>query len=159
MINTLTLKKPRVKHEASIRKIDDLDLSMVKMKLCLPIEKEGKGWTPEEADIAELWYKRFLKLCNMVPAQDIVPTKLIDVIWHSHILDTRKYHADCQAIFGHYLHHFPYFGIMGRQDERRLKKAFEITVALFEEFFGESPIFDKAGCCGCSDSTAQHSDD
>jgi len=125
-------------HDSSIKKIDELDLSMVKMKLCLPVEREGKGWSQHEADDCEVWYKRFLKLC-LIRSKDVVPTKLIDAMWHAHILDTRKYHADCQFIFGCYLHHFPYFGLRSEQDTHNLKKAFEGTIALFKEFFGEIP--------------------
>lgn len=128
-----------VRQDQSLGEIDNLDLSMVKMKLCLPVEKEGKGWTLSQADIAELWYKRFLKLC-LLRSEDVVPTKMIDEVWHAHILDTRAYHADCRRIFGRYLHHFPYFGLRSKLDQRNLKKAFEATASLFEEYFGESPI-------------------
>jgi hypothetical protein len=146
-LGTKPISDPFAKHESAIRKIDELDLSMVKMKLCLPIEKEGKGWTSERVDIVELWYRRFLKLCA-VRSKDLVPTKLVDEMWHAHILDTRKYHADCQAIFGHYLHHFPYFGIRGEEDRRNEERSFQSTLALFEEFFGESPV------CGVKDGSA-----
>lgn len=151
MQNTLPLDESRAEHEASIKKIDDLDLSMVKMKLCLPLEKEGKGWTQEEAVTAELWYKRFLTLCAIYPHEDIVPTHQIDAIWHAHILDTRAYIADCQEIFGGYLHHFPYFGLRDEQDAQDLADSFQITCERFIRHFGESPLVTVASKCGQSD--------
>lgn len=148
MQNTLTLEKPSAQHEASIKKIDELDLSMVKMKLCLPVEREGKGWTTEQADTTELWYKRFLKLRVLCPDKMVVPIRFIDEMWHAHILDTGKYHSDCQTIFGSYLHHFPYFGLRGEQDAKNRKNASEQSITLFEEFFCETPPCRELSTCG-----------
>ena len=141
------------KHEATLKEIDLLDMSMVKMKLCLPVEKEGKSWTTERADDCERFYKMFLKLhviCS--PGTRIVPTKEIDEMWHAHILDTRKYHQDCERIFGWYLHHFPYFGLRSKEDADSLQRSFSNTCALFMEYFGEDPSrhVQKAQgqCCG-----------
>jgi hypothetical protein len=47
--------------------------------------------------------------------------KIVDEIWHQHILDTHAYHRDCDAIFGSYLHHFPYFGMRGDADAQALR--------------------------------------
>jgi len=116
--------------------VDRIDLTMVKMKLCLPVDKEGKGWSQERADEAESQYRMFLKLCAMFPEVDVVPTGLIDEMWHQHILDTRAYAADCYAVFGKMLHHFPYFGLRGEEDAANLRRAFATTVALFSEHFG-----------------------
>jgi len=134
--------------EDQLRAIDEMDLSMVKMKLCLPMEKEGKGWSQEEAEEAELWYKRFLKLRIITGNVGIVPTKVIDEMWHAHILDTRAYHQDCQKIFGHYLHHFPYFGLRGGEDAAKLQSSFHETCALFTKHFGESPLEVSSSTCG-----------
>lgn len=120
----------------ALEKIDNLDFSMVKMKLCLSVEQEGNGWTPEFADKAEEHYKMFLKLHILCPHAVIAPTTSIDEFWHRHILDTRKYQEDCQNVFGSYLHHFPYFGLRGEEDAKNLQKAGETTRALFMEHFG-----------------------
>ena len=115
--------------------IQNLDLSMVKMKL-MDVDG-GLGWTQEQADRAELWYKRFLFICLKYPEWEIVPTKEIDAIWHQHILDTRAYHDDCELALGFYLHHYPYFGILGEEDLRNLKRALDNTIQLFQEELGE----------------------
>ena len=127
-----------IEQEESLKIIEELDLSMIKFKLCIPVKQEGKGWTPEHADNCEKWYKRFLKLHVLCPNATIVPSRTIDEMWHAHILDTRKYHKDCESIFGCYLHHFPYFGLRGEEDAENLHKALASTKILFEEFFGES---------------------
>ena len=133
--------------------IDSLDLTMVKMKLCLPKKREGKGWTKEQADDCERFYKMFLKLHILYPSGvSIVPTKTLDEMWHAHILDTRAYHGDCMAIFGAYLHHFPYFGLRGEDDAANLHRSFSNTCDLFIEHFGESPVHHalkgRGECCG-----------
>jgi hypothetical protein len=133
---------------AKFEAIEALDLGMVKMKLCLPAEKEGKAWSQEEADLCEEQYKRFLKLCVLYPNTDIVPSRQIDEMWHQHILDTRAYERDCQSIFGHMLHHFPYFGLRDEQDAQDLADSFSITCALFIKHFGQSPPVNASGCNG-----------
>ena len=133
---------------------------MIKMKLCLPIEKEGKGWSEDQAEKCERLYKMFLKLNIMYLEFSVVPTKEIDEMWHAHILDTRKYHADCQKVFGFYFHHFPYFGLRGDEDKANLHRAFDITVSLFAKHFGEelkrtnegSTTCGNRNCNGCRDS-------
>lgn len=146
--------------DSQITAIDELDLSMIKMKLCLPLNKEGKGWSLDRADRCERLYKMFLKLNIWYPEVSVVPTKEIDEMWHAHILDTRKYHADCQSLFGFYFHHFPYFGLRGDEDKANLYRAFDITISLFAEHFGEDLTRTPEGvaecgnrdCNGCRDS-------
>lgn len=132
----VTPTKSCQEHAAAFARIDALDLTMVKMKLCLPVKKEGKGWTQNIADLAEGLYKQFLRLNLLYPTKSIVPTRLIDEMWHQHILDTRAYDADCQRIFGYKLHHFPYFGLRDEQDAQDLADSFSDTCALFMHHFG-----------------------
>jgi hypothetical protein len=53
-------------------------------------------------------YRKFLALHLSYPDVDIVPCKIVDEIWHQHILDTAAYRDDCDALFGRFLDHFPY---------------------------------------------------
>jgi len=112
-----------------------LDLEMIKMKLREP--EEGENWTPEQCDSAEIEYKRYLSLC-LEFGKGIVPNKIMDTFWHYHILDTRAYHADCEKVFGHYLHHFPYFGMRGEQDAKDLENSFYKTKEMYHTTFGEA---------------------
>lgn len=119
-----------------VEAIFQLDLDPIKIKLM--DHKEGEGWTRAQADVVEHWYKRYLILNLKYPDDSIVPNSLIDTFWHYHILDTMKYADDCQNIFGHFLHHFPYFGMRGDEDAKKLKEAFDSTRNLFSCEFGES---------------------
>lgn len=114
-----------------------LDLSNLRMKLADP--EEGKSYTSEQLDSMEDEYRKFLALHLAFPDADIVPCKLVDEMWHQHILDTRAYHEDCEAIFGDYLHHFPYFGMRGEADAQALNDAYADTLQRYREAFGEPP--------------------
>lgn len=114
--------------------IAGIDLEMVKMKLREP--GEGENWTKEQCDSAEVEYKRYLQLCKTF-GKGIVPNKIMDKFWHFHILDTRAYHKDCDAVFGYYLHHFPYFGMRGEQDEKDLENGWILTKQRYLDTFKE----------------------
>ena len=120
-----------------LQAISALDLSQIKRKIMEPCP-EGKGWTEQTADEAEKWYRRFLEVCLRFPQFPAVPNRLIDDFWHQHILDTQAYAADCQEIFGEFMHHYPYFGLNGDASER--DSAFEQTDNIYKDLFGESCI-------------------
>lgn len=124
--------------------IEALDFSMIKIKL-QDIE-EGPGWAKEECDVAESEYKKFLMLKRAFPDKEIVPHKVIDQFWHSHILDTKKYADDCEAVFGYFLHHYPYFGMNGDQDAQNLIDAFEDTKKLYQLYFNQEYIGEAPKC-------------
>jgi hypothetical protein len=84
----------------------------------------------------------------MYPHTPIVPTKDLDKVWHAHILDTVKYEADCNEIFGTFLHHFPYFGLRDDDDAKNLQAAFANTRSLFQEHFSFDPAKPVAADCG-----------
>ena len=109
-------------------------------KLSDPVE--GIKITPQRLAKAEMDYRRFLHLHLKFPSLEIVPTKLIDEIWHQHILDTRAYEKDCQDIFGRFLHHYPYFGMHGEKDQENLQRCFERTQFIWLNLFGE-PMFEN----------------
>lgn len=122
----------------ALRRLDDLlDLSGVRTKLADP--EEGHDLSADALDLRESEYRKFLALHLALPEAEIVPCKLVDEIWHQHILDTRAYHADCDAIFGSYLHHFPYFGMRGDEDVRALEDAYTKTLVHYRAAFGEPP--------------------
>ena len=122
--------------ETAARKIYNLDLGPIKVKLM--DSEDGAGWTRKQCDVVEKWYKRYLILTAKHPALSLVPNKEIDEFWHQHILDTMKYAEDCEEIFGHFLHHFPYFGMRGEQDAKRMAESFQVTLDLYVEEFQET---------------------
>ncbi|TAE73139.1 MAG: hypothetical protein EAZ85_07960 [Bacteroidetes bacterium] len=124
--------------------IAEIDLEMVKMKM--RETEEGEGWTAEQCESAEIEYKRYLHLCK-IHGKGNVPNKIMDKMWHYHILDTRAYVQDCENIFGGYMHHYPYFGMRGEQDAQNLKNSFEKTKLRYETSFGEPMERDEHTDC------------
>ena len=117
-----------------------LDLEMIKMKI--QNNDDGLEWNLEQCEDAEIEYKRYLTLCRHFPfpKYSMVPNKIMDTMWHYHILDTRNYVKDSERLFGGYFHHFPYFGLRGEEDAKRLQETFEETKRLYEKKFGESMV-------------------
>ena len=116
--------------------VAEINLTKVKNKLMLPKSEEGEEWSQEKCDEAELEYKRFLTLLKLYPNEKFVPNKLIDEMWHRHILDTAAYRKDCQKTFGVFIDHYPYYGLNGREDKINLDKDFLKTKVLYQLTFG-----------------------
>ncbi len=117
------------------QRIDALDLEPIVAKLMHP-EPGQTAMTLAEADQLIAAYRHFLKLCAWYPDEDIVPSRAIDQAWHAHILDTGKYAADSNAVFGYFLHHFPYFGMRGTDDVTTWQAAYQRTSDLFRQHSG-----------------------
>ncbi len=149
MSNPLTHKVSTSKFDRLDPRIRGLDLSRIIWKMGDP--EEGKGFTPQMLARAELDYRRFLHLHILFPNVELVPTKMIDEVWHQHILDTNAYAEDCERIFGGFLHHYPYFGMGGEKDQESLQTCFEETQRIWVEEFGE-PMFELEAvrCAGHS---------
>ncbi|HJU99429.1 MAG TPA: glycine-rich domain-containing protein-like [Burkholderiaceae bacterium] len=120
----------------SFQAIADLDLEPIKVKLMH--EESGEGWSLEQVNAVEFEYRRFLYLMKTFPHEQTAPLMDVDIFWHYHILDTMKYAADCEAVFGYFLHHFPYIGLRGEDDEQVHHRVGERMRELYEETFGES---------------------
>jgi hypothetical protein len=134
---TATLAAPATLAQA-LRTLDELlDLTNVRLKLADP--DEGLGLTASRLDLLESEYRKFLALHIAYPDEDIVPCKIVDQIWHQHILDTAAYRDDCEAIFGRFLDHFPYFGMRGDDDAQALQDAYADTIERYTDAFGEPP--------------------
>ena len=111
-----------------------LDVEPLLEVLCRQ-KPDGLGWNENRSSRAVEEYKRFLYLNAAYPDQRIVPNRIVDDVWHVHILDTRKYAADCDALFGYFLHHSPYFGQRGDAEVR--DQAFDQTQEIYAHEFGE----------------------
>lgn len=121
-------------HLSEIRNIiESLDLIPIINRMV-----KVNGWTEKQARTAASQYKNFLFLKKKYGSEyTLPPSEDIDEFWHNHILDTQKYHADCEAIFGRYLHHYPYFGIDGKTNTQDLNNAFNTTQELYNQEFGD----------------------
>jgi hypothetical protein len=118
--------------------IAELDLDPIKVKLMH--EESGEGWSLEQVNAVEFEYRRFLYLMKMFPNEQTAPQFDVDVFWHYHILDTMKYAADCDKVFGYFLHHFPYIGLRGEADEEAHHRVGERMRVLYEETFGDAYV-------------------
>lgn len=132
---SITIQHPAA--DALDRLGESLDLSNIRFKLANP--EEGEPPTDAQLDTMETEYRKFLALRLAHPGAAIVPCKLVDEMWHRHILDTQAYANDCDRIFGFFVHHFPYFGMRGESDAQDLADAYGETLELYRAAFGEPP--------------------
>ena len=116
-----------------------LNLEPIKNKLM--DAEHGEGWSRAKVEAMDLEYRRFLHLMHTFPNEAASPTKAVDTFWHYHILDTQKYAADCDDVFGCFMHHDPYAnegntstGVTGGD---RMQELYEAT-------FGETYIRTEA---------------
>ena len=135
----------------TMRKIEELDLEPIKSKLMH--EASGEGWSAARADAIAKEYCRFLFMMHKFPDESFAPLVDVDTFWHYHILDTRKYAADCQEIFGYFLHHHPYVGLGDGEAQQAEHAAFGLRMhQLYQASFGEA--CPGAGNAWCAVSTA-----
>jgi len=126
------------------KKIMALDLQIITENM-----QTKKGWEKIKAEQVEKQYRRFLLLCVENP-NEVLPSEDLDEYWEMHILDTRKYAADCMNAFGFFLHHVPNAKVRVKgltQDD--LINRFETTKARYSEMFGEE--MENAVMSGCDD--------
>jgi hypothetical protein len=119
---------------SAIAAIDTLDLGAIKTKLMH--RASGEGWSAAHADAVEVEYRRFLTLMKLYPNEATAPLVDVDTFWHYHILDTAKYAADCASAFGYFLHHYPYLGLDGEEDEANRDTAGARMEELYAATFG-----------------------
>lgn len=96
-------------------------------------------------------YRKMLALAQRSPLAPIVPSPLVDQVWHAHILDTRAYEVDCGALFGRFMHHAPSFG-EDETEKATLRKQYEEMILTLEAAFGpvDASIWSLPGdqnCC------------
>ncbi len=61
-----------------------------------------------DSDIAAEALRRYFLVYARAGGRVVdMPSRVVDVLWHAFILDTRAYHAFCKRAFGTYFHHIP----------------------------------------------------
>src|SRR5471032_1268139 len=120
----------------SFKAIAELNLDAIKVKLMH--RESGEGWSLEKANAVEFEYRLFLILMKQFPQEETAPLMDVDTFWHYHILDTLKYAADCEQVFGYFMHHFPYIGLRGEDEEAAHHRVGERMKQLYELTFGET---------------------
>lgn len=66
------------------------------------------NYSTEAADRAIAEYRNFLFNCGQNPTQKLSPSKVVDDVWHDHILHLRQYIDDCTRVFGRIIYHNPF---------------------------------------------------
>jgi hypothetical protein len=117
----------------AVERVAEIDLSKINRKLQYD---DPERWSDRRIEEAEEAYRRFLVLNLLYPEEQLAVNAVLDDYWHAHILDTARYAADCEHIFGSLLHHYPYFGLPGEEDEGQNVPAFGVTQRIWEETFG-----------------------
>lgn len=131
--------------EDAVKRVSVIDFSMQSHKLV-----EERSWSVVTCAEVEGLYRKFLALTIRYPERKLCPNGPVDEFWHAHILDTQKYAADCEQLFGEMLHHYPYFGMRSAEDKANLDRAFADTVDLFIRHFGVDPTAGDAHARSCS---------
>ena len=131
---------------SAIAAVNALDLAPIKTKLMH--QASGEGWSATHANAVEIEYRRFLTLMKLYPNDSTAPLVDVDTFWHYHILDTAKYAADCAKAFGYFLHHYPYLGLNGEEDETARDLAGARMHALYAATFGADMAAAPAAWCG-----------
>jgi hypothetical protein len=93
----------------------------------------AEGWLPYKAQRAIMQYKNFLFLHKKYPQQILVPSVDIDDVWHNHILFSKRYVADCNKLFGSYLHHNP----DSERASQAMQQRYDYTQELYRSEFGD----------------------
>ncbi|WP_421505006.1 glycine-rich domain-containing protein [Erwinia rhapontici] len=104
------------------------------------LEYKGGAWDQIRAERAVLNYQRYMAVTKALGGLQLVPNGDIDEIWHMHILDTRTYMTDCDALFGEYLHHYPYFGMLSDENRQQWFDVQAFSNELWQKLFSE-PLY------------------
>lgn len=115
--------------------VDRLDLERFVAKLQRDHGHHIRDEAMARAAVEE--YRRMLQLIQRFPERPVVPSKLVDLVWHEHILDTARYKRDCLRMFGRYVHHNPSFG--GEEEKAELEAQQGEMFRLYQETFHELP--------------------
>jgi len=125
--------------------VADLDLDRIVWKVSH--DQLKPDMSDEDLFRAVNQYRRFLSLRIRYPMAHLVPTDDIDLIWHTHILDTERYASDCQRLFGSFLHHNPFFGEFGSESKEDMEEMFNETSDLWVKEFGEALVTPEVFRC------------
>lgn len=101
------------------------------------------GWKPGFALKAIAEYKKFVYLA-VVSDFNVTPSKVIDKVWHQHLLFTKAYRQFCSEVINYTLDHHPeLIAITG--ETGTFNAQYLDTLALYKKEFGSDPPADIWG--------------
>lgn len=84
------------------------ELLVEKRKRFIMDELNLKGLGVDENPFLESEYRKWLVMLLMTePLMGIIPSAAVDEVWHTHVLQSKRYMKDCEEMFGGYQHHVP----------------------------------------------------
>ncbi len=86
----------------ALKKVREIDLLTIASSLL-----SRKGESEVNIDTLVDIYGKWLALRMTYGRLLTPPNSQIDEMWHEHILHTEQYFADCEYLFGTYMHHYP----------------------------------------------------
>lgn len=95
---------------------------------------------------AEQAYRRFLAIKQRHPGLLLIPSGSTLQIWQAHVLDTCAYRADCHALFGRFIDHFPYLGQTDKADRLEFEQAQRRFEDLYACYFGNVALLRNPEC-------------
>jgi hypothetical protein len=125
-----------------LARLNSLDFGPLLYKLTHAEDRPGLSL--EQAIDAVKKYKGFLFLYHANQGASISPSRYVDYVWHTHIVDTELYSVQTAYLFGHYMHHFPFFGKRSADDQRSLLDAAHRTMKAASAYFN----WDEDDWCG-----------
>lgn len=132
-----------------LEKIDLIDLEHVAYHLMTPNESNVNPLSQEETRSGIEAYRQFLAIRILYPNEPIVPSIIVDKVWHAHILsNTRRYSKDCDILFGTFFHHQSHGHLTPEEQAYRLKKQSN-TSRLLTLHFGDMAWTYGADCGPC----------
>lgn len=99
-------------------------------------------YTAEEINAVENEYKKYLALCAGFPTESHLTPRVIDDLWHTHILFTQDYAAMCESVAGRFLHHSPF--VDGQKAPKGSKRKLR---ARYIAAFGVPPKWSGVSTC------------
>lgn len=122
---TLTQNSPTTSLYSQIQSWD-LSNIMQFVKLEYP-EITSEMWVEAQEE-----YRNFVYLCLITRKQLTIPNKVMDYIWHAHILHTRDYLAFCETVNdGNYFHHQPEL-----YNQNNFEEALEKSQQISQDYLG-----------------------
>jgi hypothetical protein len=112
----------------------DLDGSMCEYGFSTRLAYEN-DWTRHFTEAAILEYKKFMYLAATSNVM-VAPSKIVDVVWHQHLIFTQSYGEFC-SILGKQIHHVP--STLDPEEAEKFRRAKEQTKKQYQSTFGEQP--------------------
>ncbi|WP_299459935.1 hypothetical protein [uncultured Microscilla sp.] len=112
----------------------DFDNPPAEYSFTLRLSKEN-NWTKNFTLEAILEYKKFMYLAA-TSNRMVSPSKIVDIVWHQHLIFTQSYHSFCQ-ILGKNVQHIP--STHDKKYFQKFQEAASRTKHLYTQTFGKQP--------------------